>query len=323
MMKPMVLPFLIAAALAGTSGQVSAQRYPSKAVKVVVTVSAGGTPDTIGRVVAQKMSELFGQSVVIENRPGANGIIASQAVAASTPDGYTLLLATGSHAINPSIYRKLPYDSDRDFVPVAQIGSAPALTLVVNQAFPAKDLTEFITLAKTGKVSYGSAGVGSILHLAGARFNQAAGTKMLHVPYKGGGPALSAVLAGEVQAIFLSTPAAVPAIKAGSVRPLGVTSATRLAQFPDLPTLAEGGLPGFETDGGWVGIFAPAGTPAEVVERINSMVRKATHDPATKQKLLSYDFAPSEFSASEFKAFVARDTKKAAEIVRDSNIQVD
>jgi tripartite-type tricarboxylate transporter receptor subunit TctC len=299
-----------------------AQAFPSKPVRLLVPFSAGGSPDLLARLVAQQLSKQIGQSVVVENRLGANGIVATEAVHNSVPDGHTLLFSTGSHTINPSIYKKLPYDTVRDFAAVSQLTIAPGLTLVVGPKFSARNIAEFIALAKSkdGNVSFGSPGVGNTLHLAGELLNISAGARMLHVPYKGAAPALAAAIGGEVSAVFLSTAAAIIAIKAGQVRPLAVTSTQRIAALPDVPTLAESGVSGFDYNGGWMGVFAPGRTPREVVHKLSSEIARALQVPEVKEKMLGWESPPLGTTPEEFSKFVSEDIEKFARIVKAAQV---
>jgi tripartite-type tricarboxylate transporter receptor subunit TctC len=296
--------------------------YPNKPIRLLVPFSAGGSPDLLARVISIQASKQLGQNIVVENRLGANGIIAGEAVANAPPDGYLLLMTTGSHAINPSIYKKLPYDTKNDFAPVCLFAIAPALTLVVNPGSPIKNFKEFLELARKpdGNVSYGSPGTGNTLHLAGELLNSMAGTKMLHVPYKGAAPALNAVMAGEVTACYLSTTAAVLAVKAGQVRPLAVTSAQRMPSLPDVPTMAESGVPGMDYNGGWSGVFAPAKTPKAIVQKLSAELNKAMQAPDVKEKMLSWDNTPAMLSPDEFARFFQAEMDKFARIVKVANV---
>jgi len=296
--------------------------FPSKPIRLLVPFSAGGSPDLLARVIALQLGRQLGQNVVVENRLGANGIIAAEAVANAPPDGYTLLVTTGSQAINPSIYRKLPYDTLADFAPVSLFSVAPALTLVVNPNSPAKTFEDFLEMARKpdGNVSYGSPGTGNTLHLAGELLNATAGTRMLHVPYKGAAPALNAVMAGEVTACFLSTTAATLAVRGGQVRPLAVTSAQRIVAFPDVPAMAERGVPGMDYNGGWVGLFAPGRTPAPIVQKLSAEVNKAMQVPEVKDKMLSWDSPPASYTPEEFARFFQAEMDKFARIVKLANV---
>jgi tripartite-type tricarboxylate transporter receptor subunit TctC len=240
----------------------------------------------------------------------------------STPDGYSLLLNTGSQAINPSIYKKLPFDTFKDFAPVSLIAVAPALTLVINPNFAAKTFKDFLALAKKSDnvVSFGSPGTGNTLHLAGEMLNSMAGIKMLHVPYKGAAPALNAVIAGEVTACFLSTTAAVIAVNAGQVRPIAVTSSSRIKAFPDVPTISENGVPGFDLNGGWMGIFAPAKTPQAIIHKLSNEIHKAVETPEVKAKLLSWETPPIGSTPEAFATFFQSEYEKFAKIIKVSNI---
>lgn len=296
--------------------------FPSKPLRMLVPFSAGGSPDLLARVIAVQAGKQMGQNIVVENRLGANGIIAAEVIANAPADGYTLLVTTGSHAINPSIYRKLPYDTVADFAPVALFSVAPALTLVVNPNSPAKTFKEFLDLARKadGNVTFGSPGTGNTLHLAGELLNVTAGTKMLHVPYKGAAPALNAVMSGEVTACYLSTTAAVLAVKAGQVRPLAVTSAQRIAAFPDVPTMAENGVTGMDYNGGWVGVFAPGKTPRAVVQRLSAEINKAMQAADVREKMMSWDSAPANLTPDEFARFFQSEMEKFARIVKVANV---
>lgn len=296
--------------------------FPHRPIRLLVPFSAGGSPDLLARLIGIQLGRQLGQGVVIDNRVGANGIIAGEAIAKAAPDGYNLLVTTGSQAINPSIYKKLPYDTVQDFAPVCLFTVAPALTLVVNPAFSAKTFPEFLALARKpdGKVSFGSPGTGNTLHLAGELLNATAGTHMLHVPYKGAAPALNAVLSGEVSACFLSTTAATLAVRSGQVRPLAVTSAQRIAAFPEVPTMAESGVPSMDYNGGWVGLFAPGKTPRPIIERLSLEINKAMQTPEVREKMTSWDSAPMTGTPDEFARFFQAEMEKFARIVKLANV---
>ncbi len=309
--------------LASTGSLVAQGAYPDRAIRILIPFSAGGTPDLIGRLVSEQLARQLGQAVIIDNRLGANGIIAADAVARAAPDGYTLLLNTGSQAINPSIYKKLPFDSIKDFAPVSLLMLAPALVLVVNNNFPAKTAKEFLALAKTpdSNISYGSPGIGNTLHLAGELLNHTAGLHMLHIPFKGAAPALNAVMAGDVSACFLSTTAALIAIKGNQVRPLAVTSGKRIETLPDVPTLAESGVPGFDYNGGWIAIFAPVKTPAPIVQSLSAAIHKALQVPKVRDQLLQWDSPAVGSTPEELDRFVQSETDRFARIVKLANVQ--
>src|SRR6266571_494204 len=273
-----------AAAVPAVSPLARAQSYPSRPVTLVVFVPAGGTPDIIARLIGQSMSQRFGQSVVIDNRPGGGGNVALQAVARAPADGYTLLMVATPHAINVTLYEKSTVTVTRDIVPVASINN-DSFVLLVNPSFPAKTIPEFIAYAKAnpGKVNLASSGTGNLTHLSGELFRMTTGIEVVHVPYRGTPAAHSALLAGEVQAMFDAIGAAVPQIQAGALRALGVTATTRLRVLPDIPPISDV-VPGFAVTG-WLGIGVPKGTPAEIVERLNREVNAALADPALKARM--------------------------------------
>ncbi len=313
----------LAALTANAAMPASAQQdFPNRTIKLLVPFSPGGSPDLVARLLAVQLGKQIGQGVVVENRLGANGIIATEATANAQPDGYTLLFVTGSHTINPSIYKKLPYDTVQDFAPVSQLLVAPALVLVVNPAFPARNIAEFLAIARKpdGKVSYGSPGTGNTLHLAGELLNMTGGTHMLHVPYKGAAPALAAVMGGEVSACFLSTTAALIAIKGGQVRPLAVTSASRITSLPNVPTLAESGVAGFDYNGGWNGILAPARTPKIIVQKLAMELQKTLQVQSIRDQLIAWDGVPIGSTPDEFSKFINADIDKFSRIVKLANV---
>src|SRR3954466_5969905 len=258
----------LALSLVITSG-VHAANYPDKPIRMLVGFAAGGGPDTTARVIGIPLAEALGQQVIVDNRPGAAGNIAADITAHAVPDGYTILMGTiAALAINPSLYQKLPFDPIKDFEPISHAVSSMNV-VVVHPSVAAKNAKELIALAKAqpGKRAYGSSGVGGAGHLAGVLFDQLAGTKMIHVPYKGGAPAIIALVSGEVSVVFATAETAVPQVKAGKIRALGVTTAKRSALLPDLPTIAEGGLAGYEANN-WYGLLAPAKTPQPIIDRL-------------------------------------------------------
>jgi tripartite-type tricarboxylate transporter receptor subunit TctC len=298
------------------------QDFPNRPIKLLVPFSAGGSPDLLGRLIGAQAGKQMGQGIVVDNRLGANGIVAAEAVARAVPDGYTLLVTTGSHAINPSIYKSLPYDTLADFAPISLFTVAPALTLVVAPDAPLKTFKDFLEAArkKESNISFGSPGVGNTLHLAGELLNATAGTHMLHVPYKGAAPALTAVMGKEVTACFLSTTAAVLAVKAGQVRPLAVTSAKRITAFPDVPTMAESGVPGMDYNGGWIGLFAPAKTPQLVIQKLSAEINRAMQVPEVREKMLGWDSPPTLYTPEAFGKFFRQEMEKFATIVKVANV---
>jgi tripartite-type tricarboxylate transporter receptor subunit TctC len=284
----------VALALGAAAAQ--AQDYPKQPVKMIMPFGPGGPTDIVARLLAQQLTSKLGQTFLVENRPGANGIIGTEVVAKSPADGYTLLVAPTAHVINPSIYKKLPYDTFRDFASVAFIGNSPGLVLAVTPGV-AKDVKEFIGLAKAKdtKIAYGSGGVGNFQHLAGEYFNMTVGTSMIHVPYKSAGQVVTAMYGGEVQASFLGPVQAVEIFKSGKLRPLAVTSLKRLPQLPDVPTMVEAGYPNFELDGGiQAAVYAPAKTPREIIVKLNREINAALQDPALQErfKVMAMDTPP-------------------------------
>src|SRR5450755_1189824 len=252
------------------SSHALAQDYPTRAIKMIVPTGAGGVTDILARLVGKSLTDQLGQPVVIENRPGAGGTIGTRSVAQAEPDGYTLLMVFPSHAANPALYASLPYDSEKDFAPVSMVTKVSEILLVPNSS-PAKSIKELIELARKEQLNYASVGVGSLAHLATELFLSSAGVKMTHIPYRGVPQAQQAVMTGEV-AVFFDTPTtALPQVRAGTVRALGISTSKRLTVAPDIPTIAEGGLPGYEVIG-WNGVLAPANTPRPIVDKLNKAI---------------------------------------------------
>jgi tripartite-type tricarboxylate transporter receptor subunit TctC len=299
-----------------------AQAYPTRAIRIVVPFSAGA-PDTVARIIGQQLNAQMGQPVVIDNRPGANGTTGTQEVVKAAPDGYTLLIVSSSFAVNPSIYRRLPYDAASDLEPVTSVCATEGYILVVHPSVPAKTVQELVALARdpASKLSYGSPGVGNTLHLAGALFNARAGTDMAHVPYRGAGPALTDLVGGQIQVMFVTTPLGLQHIQAGRLRPLGYTNARRAAFLPDVPTMEEAGFPGFVMDGGWYGLFAPAGTPQDIVARLHREVRAALQSREVRERFAPLALEPIGTPPAEFKGFLASQIKMFAELVRLAKIE--
>ncbi|KRC17061.1 tripartite tricarboxylate transporter substrate binding protein [Acidovorax sp. Root219] len=301
-----------------------AQAYPNRPVTLVVPFPPGGGTDTGGRVIAEQLARRWGQPVVVENRGGAAGQIGADYVAKSRADGYTLILGNiGTQAINPSLYAKLPYDADKAFAPISLVAELP-LAMMVNPSVAAKTPAEFIALAKAqpGKLSYSSSGAGGAPHLTAEMFKDQTGSFILHVPYRGGGPAIADLLAGHVQLSFMTALEASGHIKAGKLRALAVTGDKRLPALPEVPTLGEGALPGFNAIS-WIGLLAPAGTPPEVVDRISADVRAVLADEAVRARFAGLGGVPRATSPQEFGKLIAADRARYAQIIRSRKITIE
>ena len=312
---------VLAAALCGAA---NAQPYPGKPIRIVTPYNPGGTADIMARIVAQRLTEAWGQPAVVENRAGASGMIGTDLVAKAAPDGYTLLAAYVTEiAIVPALYPKAAYDPLKDLAPVALTALTP-MVLVINPAIPAKSVREFSALAKAkpGLYAYASAGGGSPAHLAGELLQRAAGIQLTHVPYKGGGQALTDTLAGHTAMFFSSMPSAIPHIKAGKLRAIAVSSARRATAMPDVPTVAESG--GFEFDiTAWNGLFAPAGTPREIVNKINAEVVRGLTAPEMSEKLSREGADTAAWSADQFRTFVHGEVAKFSAIIREAGVKAE
>jgi len=304
-------------------GLASSSDFPVKPIRVIVPYAPGGGTDTTGRILAQKLTDKLGQSVIVDNRPGAAGIIGSDIVAKAAPDGYTLLVVAGAHAINPSLYRKLPYDTVKDFAPVAFLVTAPNI-LVVNTSIPANSVKELIALvkAKPGQLSFGSGGIGQTPHLAGELFKSMAGVTINHIPYKGGAPATTDLIGGRISMMFGGMVLTLPYVKAGRLRALATTGATRSKAVPDLPTIAESGLPGYEADE-WFGAFAPASTPRNILQKLNTNTRDILVTPDAQQQFAGLGAEFVDMNVREFADFVKKQIAKWANVVKDANIQTE
>ena len=313
--------FVAIGALLATSAL--AQAYPAKPVKVVVPYPPGGPTDIVARLVSQKLAEQTGQQFVVENRAGAGGNIGAEAVARAPADGYTLLVATTAHAINPSLFKSLGYDLQKDFAPVSQLTGGP-LVIVVNPSLPAKNVRELIALArsKPGGLNLASSGNGQSTHLSAELFSSMAGIKMNHVPYKGSAPALTDVIAGQADLMFDTMLSAMPQAKTGKLRALAVTSAARSPAAPDLPTVAESGLPGYEAIA-WNGLLAPAGTPKDVVAKLNAELKRTLELPEVKERFAAQGFAAAWGPPDKFAAFLQSELAKWAKVVKTSGATVD
>jgi tripartite-type tricarboxylate transporter receptor subunit TctC len=313
---------LLAAALATSAAR--AQTYPTHPIKFVVPYPAGGAADILARVVGQKLADRLGQPVVIDNRPGAGTAIGTDLVAKAPPDGYTILMGTvSSHAINPALNTNVGYDPVKDFAPISLVASLPFI-LDVHPSVPATSVAELIALAKAqpGKLNFASAGNGTSNHLAGELIKQMAGVDIVHVPYRGSAPALSDVIAGQVTMMFDLTITSLPQIEAKQVRALAITTPKRSQLAPDLPTVAESGLPGYAVDA-WFGVFAPAGTPKPVVDRLNAETVAAMKLPDVRERLASQGAEPLTSTPGEFADYVKTEAAKWAKLVRDSGMTVN
>jgi len=291
--------------------------YPDRPIRLLVGFAPGGGTDTTARAISQRLSTAFGQQVVIDNRPGAAGNIATNIVAKSSPDGYTLLMGTiAALAINPTLYGNLPFDPVRDFQPITQAVNSTNV-LVVHPSLTANNVKELIAYAKTapGKLLYGSSGVGGAGHLAGELFATLAGVKLTHVPYKGGGPVMIDLIAGQVPCVFATAATAIPHMRAGKIRPLGVTTLKRAGMLPDIPTIAEQGLPGFDANN-WYGLLAPAKTPRPIINKLNAEVTKILNLPEIKQYLFNQGLDPAPTTPEEFGSYVKSEMVKWAKVVR-------
>src|ERR1043166_145626 len=302
------LAILAAAVWALSSQSVAlAQGYPNKTVRVIVPFVPGGTPDVVGRLVAPSLSDQTGQSFVIDNRAGADGGLGVQFVADWPADGYTLLVTSSSFVINPSFRKKMPFNVIEDFAPVTNIVGTEAYILGVNPDLPVRSVADLIALTRApdNKLSFGSPGVGNALHLAAELFKSLTKTHMVHVPYRGAAPALSGLIANDVQVMFMTPPASLPFIESGKIRALGYTGAKRFTRLPGVPTLAEAGVPGMEVLASWAGMFAPARTPASVLARLHQAVAKGLATPDVRDRVIALGLVPIGNSPAEFKPFVA------------------
>ena len=313
---------LVVAALAADATPALAQSWPTKPVKIVVPFGPGGPADVYARIVAQGLTETFKQQFIIENKPGAGALIGTEIVAKAPPDGYTLLMMSNTHTVNETLFAKRPYDLMRDLIPVAPVNSSD-LVMVVHPSVPAKTLAEFLALAKKepGKLAYASSGPGTPYHMAGELFKSMSGTDILHVPHKGSGEARADVMGGHVQMMFDAVTAMKGNIDAGQVRALGTTGANRSAVLPNVPTVSEAGVPGYEATI-WLGIMAPAGTPKEIVERLNSEIARIVAKPLIKEVWARQGAVPMTMAPAEFGAFIKSDIDKWAGVIQRAGIKM-
>ncbi|HXS53144.1 MAG TPA: tripartite tricarboxylate transporter substrate binding protein [Usitatibacter sp.] len=315
---------LAAALLLALAPLAQAEPYPSKPIHFIVPYPPGGPLDTVARLLARKVSEGVNQPVIVENKPGAGGNIGAEYVAKSAPDGYTILMgAVATHAINPTLYSHIPYDPVKDFAPVTELAWTPNV-LVVNPSLPVSNVQQFIAYAKAhpGQLDFGSGSTGSAGHLAGELFNSMAGVQMVHVPYKGAAPAMQDLIAGRVQLMFDNLASSLGHIRAGSVKALAVTTAKRSSMAPQLPTIAESGLPGFDIST-WFGVFAPGGTPQPVVQQLHDEFVKALDAPDVRATMKKLGAEPVGNTPQEFAAYIHSEAQKYARVIRASGAKVD
>ena len=327
MLKKLLAPLAlvtIALTAAGNAGaQASAQNFPNKPIRIVVTFTSGGAPDIIARLIGERMSAEWGQSVIIDNKPGAGGNIGADFVAKSAPDGYNIVVGTvGTHSINGALYPKMPYDMIKDFSPITLLATTPNM-LVVHNDVPAKNLKEFIELGKKeGKMSFASSGSGTSIHVSGELFKSVTGIDMTHIPYKGRASAIPDLLGGRVTMMFDNMPSSLPLVREGKLRALGVTSLNRSAAAPDIPTLAEAGLPGFEAVS-WFAMFAPANTPKTIVTKLQLEIAKILKSPDISKRLLDIGLEPIGSTPEELAAYQRSEIAKWAKVVKDSGAKLE
>jgi len=309
-------------AFGGAAAQV--QSYPTRTIRMIVAYPPGGGTDIVGRLVAQKLTDSLGQTVLVDNRGGATGNIGTELAAKSPPDGYTVLMGNvAPNAINVSLFKQLPYDPVKDFAPVSLVAITPNI-LVVHPALPVRTVKDLLALAraKPGTLNYPSAGIGSSSHLAGELLRSLAKVDIVHVPYKGGGPALIDLLSGQMQIMFATMPAAMPHVKTGKLRPVAVTTDKRSQTLPELPTIAEAGVKGYEAST-WYGLLAPAGTPQPVIARLHDEVVRVLKTPDMREKFASQGFEPAGTTPAEFAAYIKAEIAKWGKVIRDAGIRAD
>lgn len=312
------LPLLIAGMDAA-----HAQGYPSRPIRLIVPFPPGGANDILARILGQKLSETLGENVIVDNRAGASGIIGTELVAKAVPDGYTLLMTPNTIAIQPSLYEKLPFDAAKDFAPVSLVALVPNI-LIVTKTLPVSSVKELIALARRnpGQIHFGSAGIGGSVHLAGELFKSMAKVDIVHVPYKGGGPALVDLIGGQIEMLFPDALASSPYLKTGRVKPLAVTSGKRLAALSELPTIAESGVPGYDSVG-WYGVLAPANTAPQIVQSLSTAIANALRSQDVKAKLSAQAAEPVGGTPAEFGSHIASEARKWAKVIKDAGIRAE
>ena len=303
--------------------QTSAAAFPDKPLKIVVTFTTGGAPDTLARIIGERLTAAWGQPVIVDNKPGAGGNLGADFVAKSAPDGYTLVVGTvGTHSINPALYSKMPYDAVKDFTPITLIATTPNM-LVINNDVPAKNLKDFIALGKKeGKMTFASSGSGTSIHVSGELFKTMTGIDMVHIPYKGRATAIPDVLGGRVTMMFDNMPSSLALVREGKLRALGVTSSSRSPAAPDIPTIAESGLPGFDAVS-WFALFAPANTPKPIIDKLQSEVRRILKTPEVTKKLADNGLDPVGGTSEELAAYQKAEIIKWAKVVKESGAKAD
>ena len=310
---------VLALALVGGTLAAVAQQFPSRPIRLIVTFAPGGAPDIVARIVAAALEKPLGQSVIVENRTGANGIVGMQSVANAEPDGYTLLNTPPAFVINPSVYKTLPFDIFRNFAPVANIGISAGYLVIVRPGLPVNSIAELIDYGKTHRLLYGSPGIGNTLHLAAALFGAKAGINMEHVPFRGTGPVMTALLAGTIDLVFAS-PSATSSLSKDGLRAIGFTGKAPPAELPNLP-LVKASLPGYEIEGSWEGLLAPAKTPPDIIARLNAEVRAILKIPSVRQSIVKVGYEPTDMSPEEFGVFMHAEAQRYAEAVRAAKIE--
>jgi tripartite-type tricarboxylate transporter receptor subunit TctC len=303
--------------------QTSAANFPDKPIKIVVTFTTGGAPDILARIIGERLTAAWGQPIIVENKPGAGGNLGADFVAKSAPDGYTIVVGTvGTHSINPALYSKMPYDAVKDFTPITLIATTPNM-LVINNDVPAKNLKDFIALGKKeGKMTFASSGSGTSIHVSGELFKTMTGIDMVHIPYKGRATAIPDVLGGRVTMMFDNMPSSLSLVREGKLRALGVTSSTRSPAAPDIPTIAESGLPGFDAVS-WFALFAPANTPKPIIDKLQAEVRKILKTPEITKRLADNGLDPVGSTPDELAAYQKSEITKWAKVVKDSGAKAD